>query len=64
MFSLAASFQNDYNLLLEYAKQEKSVEAIDRFLEEKIKSTLIVIDPIFKDCTFDKEGLSSKFREE
>ena len=59
-----ASFQNDYNLLLEYAKQEKSVEAIDRFLEEKIKSTLIVIDPIFKDCTFDKEGLSSKFREE
>ena len=59
-----ASFQSDYNLLLEYAKQEKSVEAIDRFLEEKIKSTLIVIDPIFKDCTFDKEGLSSKFREE
>ena len=51
-----ATFQSDYNLLLEYAKQEKSVEAIDKFLEEKIKSTLIVIDPIFKDCAFDKEG--------
>ena len=59
-----ATFQSDYNLLLEYAKQEKSVEAIDKFLEEKIKSTLIVIDPIFKDCAFDKEGWSTKFREE
>ena len=60
----SASFESDYNLLLEYAKQEKAMEAIDKFLEEKIKTTLIFIDPMFKDCNFDKEGWSEKFREE
>ena len=30
-------------------------EAVDRFLEEKIKSTYIVIDPVFGECDFSRE---------
>lgn len=51
-----ASFENDYSELLERAKNELSQEAINKFIEEKIKSTYIVIDPIFKDCPFQRES--------
>lgn len=57
-----ATFTNDYSRLLEDAKQELSMKSIDKFIEEKIESTYIVIDPLFKDCVFDKEGWSSKIR--
>lgn len=60
--SHTASFQNDYNQLLEQAKTEKSMEAIDKFINEKIKATYIVIDPIFRDCNFERDGWSEKFR--
>ena len=57
-----ATFQNDYNLLLEQAKQQKSADAIDEFINSKIKTTYIIIDPLFKDCDFEREGWSEKFR--
>ena len=57
-----ASFSNDYSLLLDYAKQEKSMEAIDNFINSKIKSTYIIIDPLFKDCVFERDGWEEKFR--
>lgn len=57
-----ASFQDDYNMLLEQARNEKAMAAIDKFINEKIKTTYIVIDPIFKDCNFEKEGWEEKFR--
>ena len=60
--SHTATFTQDYNMLLDQAKQQKSQEAIDRFMEEKIKSTYIIIDPMFKDCTFEREGWTEKFR--
>ena len=60
--SHTATFTQDYNMLLDQAKQQKSQEAIDRFMEEKIKSTYIIIDPMFKDCTFEREGWAEKFR--
>ncbi|MCM1177868.1 MAG: peptidylprolyl isomerase [Clostridium sp.] len=60
--SHTASFQNDYSQLLEQAKAEKSMEAIDKFINEKIKTTYIVIDPIFQDCSFEREGWEDKFR--
>lgn len=58
--SHTATFGNDYNLLLDMAKQEKSLEAIDKFIEDKIKSTYIVIDPMFKDCPFERDGWMEK----
>ena len=57
-----ASFQNDYNLLLDQAKQKKSMDAIDEFIKSKIKTTYIIIDPMFSDCDFEREGWTEKFR--
>ena len=63
MPSHTATFKNDYNLMLEQAKQKKSMEAIDDFINSKIRSTYIIIDPLFKDCVFERDGWASKFRE-
>ena len=57
-----ATFTNDYNLLLEQAKQKKSMEAIDEFINSKIESTYIIIDPLFKDCDFERKGWYEKIR--
>lgn len=57
-----ATFSNDYTLLLQQAKQKLQMEAIDRFIDEKINTTYIVIDPLFKDCDFDRPGWSEKIR--
>lgn len=58
-----ASFQTDYTLLLDEASAAKSAEAIDDFINSKIKTTYIVIDPLFKDCVFERDGWKDKFRE-
>ena len=58
-----ATFQSDYSLLLEQAKLKKSSAAIDAFVDSKIGSTYIIIDPLFKDCEFERKGWTSKFRE-
>ena len=57
-----ASFADDYDLMLSQVKQEKSMEAIDKFIEDKISTTYIVIDPLFKDCPFNREGWTDKFK--
>ena len=58
----AATFTNDYNLLLDQAKQEAAMAAINDFVASKIKSTYIIIDPMFKDCNFEREGWIEKIR--
>ena len=57
-----ASFENDYDLLLHQAKNKVAMEAIDKFIAAKLKTTYIVIDPLFKDCSFEREGWAEKFR--
>jgi len=57
-----ASFSNDYTLLLGEARMAKQNQAIDEFIDSKIKTTLIIIDPLFKDCEFAREGWSEKIR--
>ncbi|MBR5836128.1 MAG: peptidylprolyl isomerase [Bacteroidales bacterium] len=57
-----ATFQNDYPLLLENARYELQNEAIDDFIKSKIETTYIVIDPMFEDCVFEREGWYAKFR--
>ncbi len=51
-----ATFEHDYDQLLSDARMKKALAALDEFMEEKIKSTYIVIDPIFKDCEFEREA--------
>ena len=55
-----ASFSEDYKLLSDQASTERAVEAIDKFINEKIEDTYIIIDPIFRDCSFEHEGWASK----
>ena len=57
-----ATFQNDYTLLLDKATEAKAAKAIEDFITSKIKTTYIVIDPLFKDCVFEREGWEEKFR--
>ena len=57
-----ATFNQDYTLLLDEAKQKLAMDAIDNFLKDKIKTTYIIIDPLFSDCVFEREGWTEKFR--
>lgn len=54
--SHTASFDNDYSELLDEARNKKQTEAIDAFIDGKIKTTYITIDPMFKDCDFSRAG--------
>ena len=51
-----ATFDNDYNSLIEGVKQKKAMAAINAFVEQRIKDTYIFIDPIFKACEFARSG--------
>ena len=57
-----ATFNNDYTLLLEQAKSELQMKAINDFIDSKIKVTYIVIDPLFGDCDFEREAWKEKVR--
>ena len=59
-----ATFENDYTTLLEQVTAMKRMDAIEKFLSDKIKSTYIIIDPLFKDCEFTRPEWSEKFRKD
>lgn len=58
-----ASFDKDYSELLEEARSKKQEAAIDQFINGKIKTTYIIIDPLFKNCDFSREGWNKIARE-
>lgn len=58
-----ASFDNDYSELLEDARSKKQEAAVDQFINGKIKTTYIIIDPLFKNCDFSREGWNKIARE-
>lgn len=57
-----ASFEHDYTLLLNQAHESLQMKAINDFIDSRIKSTYIVIDPMYEDCDFEREGWKEKFR--
>ena len=56
-----ASFTNDYTELQGNVRYQRQMQAIDEFLENRIKDTYIVIDPMYKECSFGREIWNSKF---
>ena len=58
-----AACDNDYSELLEDARSKKQEAAIDQFINGKIKTTYIIIDPLFKNCDFSREGWNKIARE-
>lgn len=62
--SHVATFENDFTQLSEMVMNDKQQEAIDKFIDEKLKTTYIVIDPLFKDCQFGRTAWNDKIRSE
>lgn len=60
--SHTATFEHDFTEIADQVLFAKQSDAIDKFLEEKIGSTYIVIDPLFSDCEFTRPGWTDKFR--
>ncbi|MCD8208389.1 MAG: peptidylprolyl isomerase [Bacteroidales bacterium] len=61
--SHTATFDTDYDLLLSQAKSEKQTAALDAFIDKKIGETYIILDPLFKECAFERDGWAAKFRD-
>ena len=59
-----AAYENDFSQLQEQVKYSRQIKAIDKFLKEKIASTYIVIDPMFKDCEFNRGEWAKKITTE
>ena len=59
-----ANFETDYTELLNLVVQMKQMEAIDKFLDDKIDSTYIVIDPLLGDCDFYRKGWAGTVRKD
>ena len=56
-----ATFENDYSQLLDQVKAGRQMQAIDQFLENKIKDTYIVIDPMYRACDFERASWKNQF---
>ncbi len=54
--SHVANFDEDFSVLQNVANGAQAQKAIDNFVKEKIKTTYIVIDPLFHNCDFEREG--------
>ena len=55
-----ATFERDYTQILDKVRSGKQMEAVDAFLDEKIKDTYIVIDPLFKECEFSRDAWNKR----
>ena len=49
-----ATFEKDYTEILDKVTADKQTEAVDKFLEDRVKDTYIVIDPLFAECEFSR----------
>ena len=58
-----ATFENDFTLISEQVQNDRQMKAIDDYLRKKIKESKVKIDPMFKDCEFNRSGWADKFRE-
>lgn len=54
--SHVANIKEDFSIIQNIANNQKQVEAIDAFIADKQKNTLIIIDDMFKKCDFEREG--------
>ena len=59
-----ATYENDFGPLAEELRMIKQGEEIDKFIDQKISTSHIVIDPMFKDCAFERSAWAANFAEE
>ena len=58
--SHTATFDRDYTELRNIVQQKKQVEALESFVDQKIGTTPIMIDPLFGDCDFKRSAWLEK----
>lgn len=56
-----AVFENDFTEIAEQVKYRQQMELVNKFLDEKIRSTKVYIDPMFADCEFENAAWHTKF---
>ena len=54
--SHVADIEKDFELIQRIANQDLQVKAIDNFVNEKISTTYIKIDDMFKQCDWERSG--------
>ena len=50
------TFEQDFDILLDMATNQKAADAVEAFVNEKLKTMYIVIDPLFRECKFQRDG--------
>ena len=50
------TFEQDFDILLDMATNQKAADAVEAFINEKLKTMYIVIDPLFRECKFQRDG--------
>jgi peptidyl-prolyl cis-trans isomerase SurA len=53
-----ANLEDDYTKIQDWALQQKKIETIDDWINEKAKKTYVKIIDRYKDCAFDHEWIS------
>lgn len=56
-----AVFENDFTEISEQVKYRQQMELVNKFLDDKIRSTKVYIDPMFADCEFENAAWHTKF---
>ena len=51
-----ANIKDDFSVIQNIANNKKQMDAIDAFIKEKQKGTLIIIDDMLKKCDFERAG--------
>lgn len=54
--SHTANLKDDFSVIQRIADNKMQMDKLDEFVKEKQKSTLIIIDDMFKKCEFEREG--------
>ena len=51
-----ANLKDDYPVILQYAQYQRLNDAEEQFISSKQKITYIIIDPLFRECPFERVG--------
>ena len=51
-----ANLKDDYPVILNFADNQRMDDVVEKFIAEKQKTTYIVIDPLFHECSFLRSG--------
>ncbi len=54
--SHVANIKEDYAILQNMANNKQTIDAVEKFIKEKQTVTYIRIDPLFRDCPFQRSG--------